>query len=74
MLSIVTDEVDAWYDKLSAAGVTMQSELSPPGTEKEPGTAPVRGFIAEDPGGYTIEFFSWNKDAGEAKKEAATEQ
>ncbi|MEO0997317.1 MAG: VOC family protein [Pseudomonadota bacterium] len=59
MLSIVTDEVDAWYARLRAAAVPMLSELAPPGADREEGAAPVRGFIAEDPGGYTVEFFSW---------------
>jgi hypothetical protein len=63
MLSIVTDDVDAWYEKLVNAKVKVTRPLPPAGTEKEPGSAPVRGFIVEDPGGYTIEFFKWNKDA-----------
>ena len=62
MLSIVTDDVDAWYEKLVNAKVKVTHPLPPAGTEKEPGSAPVRGFIVEDPGGYTIEFFKWNKD------------
>ena len=63
MLSIVTDDVDAWYEKLVNAKVKVTHELPPAGTEKEEGSAPVRGFIVEDPGGYTIEFFMWNKDS-----------
>lgn len=63
MLSMVTNDVDAWYARLQAANVLMRSELPPPDEENEPGTAPVRGFIAEDPGGYTIEFFSWENTA-----------
>ena len=59
MLSIVTDDVDAWYEKMVAAKVTVTSELSPPESKAKPGRAPVRGFIVEDPGGYTIEFFTW---------------
>jgi len=62
MLSIVTDDVDAWYQRLTAANVRVRSELPKPGTQKESGRAPVRGFIVEDPGGYTIEMFSWQKD------------
>ena len=61
MLSIVTDDVDAWYQRLTDANVLVRSELPKPDTEKEPGRAPVRGFIVEDPGGYTIEIFSWQK-------------
>lgn len=61
MLSIVTDDVDAWYQRLTDANVPVRSELPKPGTDKEPGRAPVRGFIVEDPGGYTIEIFSWQK-------------
>ena len=61
MLSIVTDDVDAWYEKLAGANVSVTSELPALGSDKEPGSAPVRGFIVEDPGGYTIEFFSWQK-------------
>ena len=53
MLSIVTDEVDAWYEHIRAADVTIVSEISD-------GTAvPVRSFMVEDPGGYTVEFFRW---------------
>jgi len=65
MLSMVTNDVDAWYARLHGANVLMRSELPPPDNAREAGAAPVRGFIAEDPGGYTIEFFSWqiaNKD------------
>jgi predicted enzyme related to lactoylglutathione lyase len=63
MLSIVTDDVDSWYEKMLDAKVKVTHPLKPAGTEKEEGSAPVRGFIVEDPGGYTIEFFRWiNKD------------
>lgn len=59
MLSMITKDVDEWYARLRDANVLIRSELPPPDKENEAGTAPVRGFIAEDPGGYTIEFFSW---------------
>lgn len=61
MLSIVTDDVDAWYRRLVDAGVVVRSELPPPAADAAPGKAPIRGFVVEDPGGYTIEFFSWQK-------------
>ena len=59
MLSIVTGDVDAWYRRLLDAGVVIRRELPPPDDAASTGKAPIRGFIAEDPGGYTIEFFSW---------------
>ncbi|MDH3692221.1 MAG: VOC family protein [Gammaproteobacteria bacterium] len=59
MLSIVTKDVDEWYARLRDANVLIRRELPPRDRENEAGAAPVRGFIAEDPGGYTIEFFSW---------------
>jgi len=62
MLSIITGDVDAWYKRVIEANVPVRSELPAPGTDKEPGRAPVRGFIVEDPGGYTIEIFSWQKE------------
>lgn len=61
MLSIVTDDVDAWYRRMVDAGVPVRSPLRPPGTAGDPDRAPVRGFVVEDPGGYTIEFFTWQK-------------
>jgi len=61
MLSIVTDDVDAWYERLRQANVPVRSELPKPGSSPGAGEAPVRGFIVEDPGGYTIEFFAWQK-------------
>lgn len=61
MLSIVTDEVDAWYERIDKMGVPVVSELPPPVADAKDGGAPIRGFMVEDPGGYTIEFFSWRK-------------
>ena len=53
MLSIVTDEVDHWYEHLTEAGVPILSELA------DASDSPTRGFLVEDPGGYTVEFFQW---------------
>jgi len=53
MLSLVTDAVDEWYAKLVAAEVNVRSELA------DSSRAPVRAFMVEDPGGYTVEFFQW---------------
>jgi len=63
MLSIVTDDVDSWYERLRRENVPVRTELPEPGSDAGEGEAPVRGFIVEDPGGYTIEFFSWRKAA-----------
>ncbi len=52
MLSIVTREVDAWYSRLRGQGdVTFLKEIETAG--------PIRSFLVEDPGGYTVEFFEW---------------
>ena len=52
MLSIVTSEVDAWYDMLQQkTGVGFLKEIGDGG--------PIRSFLLEDPGGYTVEFFQW---------------
>lgn len=54
MLSIVTDQVDAWYERLkSNSEVTFLKEIY---NNKH---APIRAFLIEDPGGYSIEFFQW---------------
>ncbi len=53
MLSIVTSEVDAWYEHLRRAGVTILSDVA------DSESVPVRAFLVEDPGGYTVEFFQW---------------
>ncbi len=59
MLSIVTNDIEMWYQRLQAAAVPILSELAPSDTDPEVGQAPVRSFIVEDPGGYTVEFFTW---------------
>ena len=52
MLSIVTSEVDAWYEMLrQKSGVRFLKEIGDGG--------PIRSFLMEDPGGYTVEFFEW---------------
>ena len=54
MLSMVTDDVDAWYDKVTAdQTIPILRDIN------NSANAPVRGFIVADPGGYTVEFFQW---------------
>lgn len=50
ILSFVTDDVDAWHAHLTKLGAPM---FRPLGTSLAIG---VRGFMALDPGGYTLEF------------------
>ena len=60
MLSIVTSEVDAWYARLQASGdVTFLKEVY----NNE--SVPIRAFLVEDPGGYTVEFYQWLNDEKE---------
>lgn len=54
MLSIVTPDVDAWYEVLrDNDDVTVLKPLA------NSSNNPIRAFLVEDPGGYTVEFFSW---------------
>lgn len=58
MLSIVTSEVDAWYDRLRKNdGIRILKDIGDGG--------PIRSFLIEDPGGYTVEFFEWQRSGGE---------
>ncbi|MDJ0939553.1 MAG: VOC family protein [Woeseiaceae bacterium] len=59
MLSLVTDDVDAWYQRIIDADVPVLRELPPAGSPADKDRAPIRGFIVEDPGGYAVEFFAW---------------
>ncbi len=60
MLSIVTSEIDAWYDRLKATGdVKFLKEIY------DSKTVPIRAFLVEDPGGYTVEFYQWLNEDGE---------
>ena len=57
MLSIVTADVDAWYARLRArADIRLLKPLA-----NSPDN-PIRAFLVADPGGYTVEFFSWLKE------------
>ena len=49
LVTLVVDDVYAWYDYLKGQGVKMTSEV------KEHEAIQVRGFFCEDPGGYSIE-------------------
>ena len=54
MLSLVTADVDAWYARLRhRQDVTILKPI------ENSGNNPIRAFLVEDPGGYTIEFFTW---------------
>jgi extradiol dioxygenase family protein len=54
MITIVTDNLEAWHDQLKRAkGVTFLKEIY------EGVHTPVRAFLVEDPGGYSVEFVQW---------------
>ena len=57
MLSIETDDLEGWYEKLqSTEGINMINgiEVGAQGLIDE--------FTVQDPGGYTVEFFRWRVD------------
>lgn len=57
MLSIVTNDIDAWYEKIAAAEeVSILKHLY------NSDDAPIRAFLVADPSGYTVEFFQWRKE------------
>jgi lactoylglutathione lyase len=49
MISLITDEVDQWYETLKKKGVKLLSE---PLTKKDIG---IKSFLFEDPEGYILE-------------------
>jgi catechol 2,3-dioxygenase-like lactoylglutathione lyase family enzyme len=49
-LSLITTEVDGWYEYLEGRGVAMHRPLS------DATRLPIRGFVALDPEGYFLEF------------------
>jgi len=54
MLSIVTEEVDAWYARFKADKRTIFVKHIYNNEH-----APIRAFLVKDPGGYTVEVFQW---------------
>lgn len=58
MVSIVTNDVESVFKRLKqTAGVILQKEIY------DHPQVPIRAFLLRDPGGYSIEFFQWRKDA-----------
>ena len=56
MLSLVVNDVDAWYEKVTAnTDVVILKEIY---NNK---SAPIRAFLVQDPGGYSVEVFQWVK-------------
>ena len=56
MLSLVVDNVNSWFDKIKLnQDVVILKEIY---NNKN---APIRAFLLEDPGGYTVEVFQWMK-------------
>jgi Glyoxalase/Bleomycin resistance protein/Dioxygenase superfamily len=57
MLSLVVDNVDMWYNKISSnQDVVILKEIY------NNNNAPIRAFLIQDPGGYTVEIFQWMND------------
>ena len=56
MITLVTDDVDAWHDRLEAAGAITHG---PPHVVEQFG---IYAFLAEDPNGYLIEFQTFLDD------------
>lgn len=55
-LAFVTPAVDAWHRWLTSQGVRVRGE------SKDSATLPIRGFVALDPEGYTLEFETFRPD------------
>jgi predicted enzyme related to lactoylglutathione lyase len=54
MLSLVTDDVESWFEHVVREGATILKPL-----DAEDAGGFIRAFLVEDPGGYTVEVFEW---------------
>ena len=57
MISIETPDLEAWYERLKARGAPFQNHPD----FAAAGEKMITGFILTDPGGYTVEFFRFNR-------------
>lgn len=56
MVSIVTTDVEGWNQRLKQGGkVKFLKEIY------DHPVVPIRAFLLQDPGGYSVEFFQWRK-------------
>lgn len=53
MLTLVTDDVERWYEALSDAGAALETSIQ---VHEDIG---VKGFFLRDPGGYVVEIQSF---------------
>jgi extradiol dioxygenase family protein len=54
MVSIVTDDVESWYQQLKRGGqVKFEKEIY------DHPQVPIRAFLIRDPAGYSVEVFEW---------------
>lgn len=60
-LAFVTDRVDEWHRWLASRGVRLRGEA------RDSARLPIRGFVALDPEGYTLEFETFRDDPQNAK-------
>jgi predicted enzyme related to lactoylglutathione lyase len=57
MISIDTSDVRGWYERVKVTGPQyIQTHL------KDESDGFANSFLMNDPAGYTVEFFQWNKD------------
>lgn len=55
MLSFQVSNIKGWYSYIKNEEVKILKPLS------EDKNSPIKAFLIEDPGGYKVEFFKWNK-------------
>jgi hypothetical protein len=56
MVSIVTDDVESWYQRLKRGGqIKFEKDIY------DHPDVPIRAFLIRDPAGYSVEFFEWRK-------------
>lgn len=56
MVSIVTDDVQSWYQRLKRGGqIRFEKDIY------DHPAVPIRAFLIRDPAGYSVEFFEWRK-------------
>lgn len=63
VITLVVDDVDAWYERLTSAGLRMQKPLENPEFD-------IYHFFATDPNGYLLEFQTFRDPRWRAMRKA----